>query len=318
VHVGRAASMKRSLQTFLEGKVKKMPEDEFKEAKALFRKMRADALREAMRSLPSDSIDWLLSRDRPSQPPPVALRAFDQDRGSTFAVQPRSGAGFSGQVSFHKGDMITHAYDLARKGGTHVAALNMANQFVPGGSFLGGARAQEEQFCHRSDLFPRLKVHKFYNDELYIGTGACLVTRGVDIMRSDKGSGFQPMDPTRVTVLSAAAKNYHNADLAKADPQLPVRMLDTWRAVLSAAGACDAEQLVLSALGCGAFCNPPEAVGRSLALALQECNPGAKLREVHVVIYEDHNSGGVNFSQFVGGYRAAGAIAGSSVYLDDE
>jgi len=217
--------------------------------------------------------------------------------------------------------MITYAYGVAQQSKS-VAVLNMANAVSPGGGFLGGARAQEEQLCHRSSLFPRLKLHKYYNEQNYIAESTCLVTPQVHILRDGFDTEHATADSqlfgecatASVTVLSAAARRYGSIGDAQRDSGLPGRMVQTWKAVLSAASASGASQLVVSALGCGAFNNPPQLVGRALAVALSECSPGSCLEEVHVVIMEDHNSHGRNEKQFREGFddSESGGAAGNS------
>ena len=274
----------------------------FQDAKQEFGVLRAESVKHMTQDMPGVA-NWLLHRGKPATPPPEGLIHMDRARSGTFSVNSASGGGFKGPIVFHKGDMITYAYNLAQS--KSVAVLNMANATRPGGGFLSGARAQEEQLCHRSSLFPRLKLFK-YNNEKYISESTCLVTPQVEILRTGFIPDSEPFalcPPVSVTVLSAAAKQYASLDEAKSDSKLLDRMVDTWKAVLSAANASGNTHLVVSALGCGAFNNPPQMVGTAFAIALRECNPGNALEEVHVVIMEDHNSDGVNFTEFRSGFH---------------
>lgn len=290
-----------------------MTDPEFRQAKQEFRELRAESVKHMAQDMPGVA-DWLLQPGKPTTPPPEALIIEDRERSGMFSVNSASGGGFKGPIIFCEGDMITHAYNLAQS--KDVAVLNMANATIPGGGFLSGARAQEEQLCHRaSSLFLRLKLFK-HNNEEYISESTCLVTPQVDILRNGfipDSEPFAMCPPVSVTVLSAAAKRYHSLDEAKADGTLLDRMVRTWKAVLSAASASRTTHLVVSALGCGAFNNPPRVVGTALAVALRSCNPGNNLEEVHVVIMEDHNSNGVNFDEFRQGFHGPnGFPAGSS------
>lgn len=289
-----------SLLSFLSGD--KMSYSHFHTAKQELRELRAESVKHMAQDMP-DVAEWLLQQGKPTTPPPEALIQMDRGLSGTFSVNSASGGGFKGPIIFHEGDMITHAYDLAQS--KSVAVLNMANATKPGGGFLSGARAQEEQLCHRSSLFPRLRLFKF-NNEKYISESTCLVTPQVEILRNGFIPNFEPFapcPPVSVTVLSAAAKQYDSLDEAKSDSKLLGRMVQTWKAVLSAASASRNTHLVVSALGCGAFNNPPRMVGSAFVIALRECNPGDTLKEVHVVIMEDHNSGGVNFKEFRCGFH---------------
>ena len=242
---------------------------------------------------------WLTERGPPTTAPDAFLQDYDRERGGSFVVQGMAGYGFDlTKVVFEKGDMITKVYDIARTGEVKVAILNMANARSPGGGFLGGCRAQEEQLCHRSDLFLRLKMHRFRNEE-HIPKGTCLVTRNVDIFRD---STYEEVAGVRVTVLSAAAKRYEAESDAQQDRGLLAHLTTTWMAIISAASAAGAQEVILGALGCGAFNNPPHTVGRALAIALRQCSPGM-VQAIRVVIMEDHNSNGQNFEGFQAGFR---------------
>ena len=305
-----------ALAQFLAGEPDMMQAD-FDAAKAEFRAMRQAHVR-SLPSLSTADADWLVSRGKPPPPTP-SLLAYDRERGGTFAVGGATSSGVAiganaeavdppPAVTFAEGDMITHAYDIARLVGgdsSSVAVLNMANAFSPGGSFLGGARAQEEQLCHRSTLFPRLKLHKFFDEDPYIADCTCLVTRNVEIMRGGSDVAFEEVDdPAALTVLSVAARAYANQHQAELDRRLPDFMIETWQAVLSAANTAGASHLVLGALGCGAFNNPLATVGHALATALQRSSVSPALQDIRVLIMEDHNSNGQNLPRFTAGFRA--------------
>lgn len=283
-----------------------MASADFNAAKHELRRMRVEHVRSLSRSLSltDGAVEWLLHPGKPKDGPAISLMDHHRTQGGTFAVSGVSGSGFQGNPTFDQGDMITDAYKRALCGDKHVGVLNMANAKKPGGGFLGGARAQEEQLCHRSNLFPRLKLHKYFNGENYIAKGTCLVTRNVDILRDGKDTMFEDVRmQAKLTVLSAAATRYASIEAAKSDKDLEKDLIRTWKAVLSGANAAGVQVLIVSALGCGAFNNPPASVGSALAKALAQCDPGV-LQEVRVVIFEDHNSGGVNFLSFKEGYAA--------------
>ena len=241
---------------------------------------------------------WLTQRGRPTTPPDAWLQGYDMERGGSFAVQGMAGCGFDlTKVEFEQGDMITKAYDIAGTGEVKIAILNMANAELPGGGFLRGCRAQEEQLCHRSDLFVRLKLHKFGN-ERHIPHGTCLVTRNVDIFRD---GDYEEVAGVRVAVLSAAAPYHKTKSDAQQDRGLLDHLTTTWMAIISAASAAGAQEVILGALGCGAFNNPPHTVGRALAIALRQGSPGM-VQAIRVVIMEDHNSNGQNFQGFKAGF----------------
>ena len=180
-----ASSMPSDFSRFVAGEPN-LPPAVFAAGKAEMCEMREAHVKEHITSQAPDATaaaGWLTERGPPTTAPDAFLQDYDRERGGSFVVQGMAGYGFDlTKVVFEQGDMITKAYDIAGTGEVKVAILNMANARSPGGGFLGGCRAQEEQLCHRSDLFLRLKMHRFGNEE-HIPQGTCLVTRNVDIFR---------------------------------------------------------------------------------------------------------------------------------------
>ena len=271
-----------------------MPASEFREMKSDLSTLGREAVIETCAMYCNSFIDsqawsrWCLSA---SGPPPDSLSAWDDalGRSNIFKAPPPNGSGFRGELVFAEGDMITLAAESAASG-VSTAVLNMANSHTPGGGFLKGCRAQEEQLCHRSDLFLRLQVAKARGD-YPLSNGVALFTPCVSLLRGDSASHFQPLvNPVNLNVVSAAARMYKNEEAALKDKALSRELEATWRGVLEAAGKSGVEHLVLSAIGAGAFSNPPEVVAKALTASLRACSPGEALRRVTVCVLDDHNS----------------------------
>ncbi|KAJ5042427.1 uncharacterized protein L3040_004976 [Drepanopeziza brunnea f. sp. 'multigermtubi'] len=144
---------------------------------------------------------------------------------------------------------------------TRVAALNMASDRVPGGRLLHGGFAQEEALCLRSTLHASLRC-QFYR----IPTLAGIYSPDVLVFG---GSLFIQMPTTEwfyTDVISVAA-------LLQPDLIIDRRgiwvyawqkdletMTDKIRLIFQIANQKGITHLVLGALGCGQFCNPPEQV----------------------------------------------------------
>ena len=109
---------------------------------------------------------------------------------------------------------------------------------------------------------------------------------------------FAPLDRSRLRQrsLRRGGQQFRSEDAARRrrDPDLVERIEANWRgvAVLSACGRSGPARrwTVLSALGCGAFRNPPDVVGAALASVLSEPLDFGELEEVEVVMLDDHNS----------------------------
>jgi uncharacterized protein (TIGR02452 family) len=245
---------------------------------------------------------WATWCFRPGNPgkPPQSMVEWNSELKDTSVVYPSEGSGFQGTLHFDEGDMITFAAKLAGIGKS-VCILNMANRTSPGGGFITGCRAQEEQLCHRSDLFPRLKLLRM--DKRYpIHPGTAFLTPDVYLKLQGQEKSFAPLPglPNQypVSVISAAANRYRDEADAIKDDTFEVVVDANWRAILTAAGKSGAEVAVLSAIGCGAFNNPTDLVAASLAKVMREPLDFGSLTRVCVVLMEDHNSGGTNVARF--------------------
>jgi uncharacterized protein (TIGR02452 family) len=193
---------------------------------------------------------------------------------------------YSGKFTFEQGDMITAAAEAASN--SRIGLLNMANARLYGGGFCSGARAQEEQLCHRSTLYPRLKADTHINPNLYpIAPGTALVTEDVDIFLD---ANFNQIQPSTVTVISAAAKHYDSEEEALDDPSLHQRMFQTWSAIFAAAKQAKIQTLIVSAIGGGAFHNPLECIADAFLRALKQAQFGDDLTHIRMIVFDDHNS----------------------------
>ncbi|KAJ9454766.1 hypothetical protein DIPPA_32625 [Diplonema papillatum] len=189
-------------------------------------------------------------------------------------------------VSVVNMDCVQAAVALQKRLGRPVAMLNMG---APSGPGVGPQGAQEENLHRRSNLIQCTLGRR----ELYpIPDDGCLYHPDVVFFRGSEADGypFLPV-PDMVSVVTAAAvKGVFDAAAEK-------RTAQKIRAVLGAAAEFGHGAVVLSALGCGAFRNPPAVVARLFRAAVD-----AEFRAVftHVVfaIIEDHNSGGVNGAAF--------------------
>ena len=132
---------------------------------------------------------WL-THHRPSELPiPPSFRLWHAEEGGTVVCAPsmEPGEGCPGSVLFIAGNML----DLARTrtiAGETVAVLNMANAYRPGGGFRTGRRAQEEELCRQTTLWPRLQAsHQHYR----INDGKTLLIPDVLLCREGRQSEFR-------------------------------------------------------------------------------------------------------------------------------
>ncbi len=172
------------------------------------------------------------------------------------------------------------ALDLTRRYGTTFAVLNMANAYVPGGAYVEGTAAQEENLFRRTDAHFNVPDHHVAGDRY--------VPAMTDLLSAKAGRVYLDVERPRVCVrgaedrsredldyrwladdevfpffeLRAAAQDCRNAVF---DTDEARRRIDAQLDTLIDAGVRHA---VLSAFGCGAFNNPPEVVAEHYRAAL--------------------------------------------------
>ncbi|KAH7164219.1 hypothetical protein DER46DRAFT_323865 [Fusarium sp. MPI-SDFR-AT-0072] len=211
-----------------------------------------------------------------------------------------------------------HLADLKGPASGRVAVLNMASHVSPGGGWLKGARAQEEALCYRSSL--SLSLHRrYYPWRQRMG----IYTPDVVIIRSDQETGHQLLMPTIqaqnlpvVSVLSIAAlRTPPVRDIVLNTPKGPVASKTyahradrdltklKMRLCLRMAARRNHGLLVLGALGCGAFRNPPEEVARCWLEVLKEPEfQGGWWEEIWFAVYDRRGEGNLEiFEEILGG-----------------
>lgn len=149
--------------------------------------------------------------------------------------------------------------------GLDVAALNFASATRPGGGFLGGAQAQEEDLARCSSLFECLSGCTDYYDAnrssataLY--TDHLIYSPRVPFFRDEQLNLLA--DPFFVSILTSPAPNA--GEVRTREPLSASRIDDVLyergREILLVAREHGHRVLVLGAWGCGVFRNDPETV----------------------------------------------------------
>lgn len=164
--------------------------------------------------------------------------------------------------------------EAARRLGAGVAALVFASARNPGGGFLGGAKAQEEDIARASALYAcQLRAPDFYAyhrthpDLRY--SDRVIYSQNVPVFRDHRGRLLE--QPYPVSFLTAAAPNY--GAVARNQPDrldsVPAVVQTRAERVLRVAAAHGHRDLVLGAWGCGVFRNDPAVVAAAFANALE-------------------------------------------------
>jgi uncharacterized protein (TIGR02452 family) len=160
-----------------------------------------------------------------------------------------------------------------RRLGPGTACLVFASAKNPGGGFLGGARAQEEDIARASALYAcLLRAEGFYTFHRQQGdlrySDRVIYSPDVPVIRDDKA---QLIEAYQLSFLTAAAPNLgairnNQPELAADVPEVLRRRAER---VLAVAAAHGHRKLVLGAWGCGVFQNDPATVAGAFAGALR-------------------------------------------------
>ena len=152
-----------------------------------------------------------------------------------------------------------------------VCLLNFASAKKPGGGFLNGARAQEEDLARSSALYFCLREHREYYESNLASDSAfytdhIIYSPRVPFFRDDQLRLME--EPFLASVLTAPAPN---ASVVGAD-RAELKQCAEQRAhkFLQVAAHHEERHLVLGAWGCGVFANNPDDVADALWAALDE------------------------------------------------
>jgi uncharacterized protein (TIGR02452 family) len=205
---------------------------------------------------------------------------------------------------------LAAARQLIDSGHRDVLCLNFASARNPGGGFLGGSEAQEENLAKSSGLYPcllrqmamyeanrQMKSCTYLDDMIY--------SPRVPVFRDDD-YGYLPQ-PYLISMVTAPAVN--RGAIVRNEPEilpgLEAIMLNRIAMLLALAREHGHSALVLGAWGCGVFGNQPADMARWFAVnLLGEGRFASAFDLVHFAVL-DRREGGT--------YRAfADAFAGAS------
>lgn len=177
--------------------------------------------------------------------------------------------------------------------------LNMANRQTPGGGVIYGAGAQEECLFRSSNYYKSLYAiaEKYPMDRNFGGS----YTSNVTVFRDLEEKGYPLLEePFKTSFVAVAAMR--NPDL-NADGHLTVShrngTRNKIRTILNIAILHGHTTLILSALGCGAFHNPPEDIALLFREALESEPYAHYFKKAIFGIKSDHNDkSNSNFKAF--------------------
>jgi uncharacterized protein (TIGR02452 family) len=156
-----------------------------------------------------------------------------------------------------------------------VLILNLASQTHAGGGWQNGALAQEEELCYRTSLSVSLHHHYYPIPAL-----SAIYSPNVILLRESYAKDHawalqQPADMPVYSVVSVAGLRDPEPEYIRGEHRYKNGVdremtRDKIRLVLRIAAEEGHTKLVLGALGCGVFHNPPEEVARCFREVFEE------------------------------------------------
>jgi len=180
-------------------------------------------------------------------------------------------------------DVIECARRLIQQGHNPLV-LNLASNFKPGGGVDRGRIAQEES------LFLRSNYYTFLDSRQYPLDGKMAYSPGVQFLWNMDHEKLHSNDQVLVSCLAAAAlkdppTNGPESYKKSSDAEFMQTMCDN---IFKVAILHGHDSLVLGALGCGVYHNPPIAVAGYFANAIRKW--GSKFQHITFAIKEDRSN----------------------------
>lgn len=224
------------------------------------------------------------------------LRVMDRDE-----KRPRVEVidGTTQEVAFQLAGEKENARDLA--------LLNFASARNPGGGFLNGAKAQEEDLCRCSGLYPALITCMTYYEanrkqDSLLYTDHTIYSPSVPFFKTH-GTGPLLEKPFLVSVITAPAPN--TRPYLESNPNMFAKLEETflrrWENVLAVGRDNNIKRLLLGAWGCGAFGGDPEMAARTAKIAI--ANYGSSFDQIIFGIPDRGRQSKDNFNAFQREFR---------------
>ncbi len=182
----------------------------------------------------------------------------------------RSGHGAAAQVVVTDETTQAAARRLVVDEGRDIVLLNFASARNVGGGFLNGARAQEEDLCRCSGLYPCLRTQMTYYtanraQRSLLYTDHMIYSPSVPFFQI-RSRGAYLERPFTASVITAPAPNA--GPMLRRNPGAGPIIAETfrrrWGNVLAVARDRGHRTVLLGAWGCGAFGNSPEVASDAL------------------------------------------------------
>ena len=186
-----------------------------------------------------------------------------------------------------------YKYYLTKETNYKIGVLNFASAKHPGGGVIRGARAQEESICRSSTLYPCLATeflkenyYSYHMNQKKEYTNRIIYVPNVMVFKTDNDifSQLLPEDKWyNIDIITCAA---HNQKAYKV-PYEKLKEINYYKikAIIECAVENNVDNLILGALGCGAFGNDPKLVSKMFKKVLIDENYFKYFLNVHFAIF---------------------------------
>ena len=182
----------------------------------------------------------------------------------------------------------------AKELGPECVILNMASSFKPGGGVIKGAKAQED-LCRRSNLYPSLL---YFEDKYPIPKFGGIYTKDIQVFRS-VGQYNLLHEPFFCSCISFPGIKLEDPANIGNEEKFMINLKGKIRGILRIAVLKKHGKLVLGALGCGAYKNPPDLVAKAFKEVLEEKEFEGRFEEICFAILPDRKGGDKNKKEFL-------------------
>lgn len=217
------------------------------------------------------------------------------------------------QVTVVPDDCLDKAYEWVKEG-LQVSVLNMASRQNPGGGVRGGAGAQEEYLFRCSNYYRSLYRYTHYAEQYGLERSddqypldrnfGGIYSPNVTVFRGNEMSGYSLLkEPFQVNMIAVAGMNRPELVLENGEYRIATELVEgiknKIRTIFRIACQHGQRNLVLGALGCGAFRNPPKHVAELFRNVLSESEFDGAFSRICFAVKPDHNSNGdSNYTAF--------------------
>jgi uncharacterized protein (TIGR02452 family) len=239
-------------------------------------------------------------------------REIDEESLEDVVAEVKASEEVVGVCYVEREDCLAVAVKLKLEKKLNPAVLCMASSNNPGGGYMRGSAAQEENLHRRTSLFHHLEDPFEVNTERKwpypIPEFGGIYCPNVVVLRDSEAQGYAFL-PAPVELGIVCCSAYSNPALESEEEKkknkqvkedglkydrLSRKIADKtkrkMKTIFEIALANRHDSLVLSAFGCGAYRNPPHHIAELFKEVIESEKYAQKFKEIVFAIIEDHNS----------------------------